>query len=135
MAILFWPFSLVLPNTLYYALLCFIMLSNVSILSVHDEGYYRNASYALNLIFTFLFWTLRRWDYDQINFARGLREQSRSDSLWLLYSVGLQQATILRTPRHEGKFKNCLIPLCVVEIWHELGQCYIISKALWRPPQ
>jgi hypothetical protein len=102
------------------------MLSIVSILSVPDEGYSRNASWALHLIFTFLL----RWDCDQImiNFARGTTEQSRSGSLYLLYSVGLQQATILRTPRHEGKFTNCLIPFCVVEICYELGYATLFPR-------
>jgi hypothetical protein len=36
----------------------FNWLSNLSILSVPDEGYSRNASGALNLISTFLLWTL-----------------------------------------------------------------------------
>jgi hypothetical protein len=35
--------------------LSIIWLSNLSMLSVHDEGYSRNASCALNLISTFLF--------------------------------------------------------------------------------
>ena len=35
-----------------------IWLSNLSTLSVPDEGYSRNASCALNLIFTFLLWCI-----------------------------------------------------------------------------
>jgi hypothetical protein len=48
LAILFRPFGVMAPTT------C-IWLSNISMLSVPDEGYSRNASCALNLISTFLF--------------------------------------------------------------------------------
>ena len=48
LAILFRPFGVIAPTT------C-IWLSNISMLSVPDEGYSRNASCALNLISTFLF--------------------------------------------------------------------------------
>ena len=48
LAILFRPFGIIAPTT-------GIWLSNISMLSVPDEGYSRNASCALNLISTFLF--------------------------------------------------------------------------------
>jgi hypothetical protein len=47
-AVLFMPFVLWLPK------LQIIWLSDLSILSIPDAGFSRNASYALNLIFTFL---------------------------------------------------------------------------------
>ena len=45
---LLWPLGFIAPKFLIY------LLSNLSILRVPDEGYSRNASFALNLISTFL---------------------------------------------------------------------------------
>ena len=44
------PLGLMLPKILI------AWLSNLSILSIHDEGYSRNVSYALILISTFYYW-------------------------------------------------------------------------------
>ena len=48
-------------NTLY------ILLSNLSTLSVPDEGYSRKASCALNLISTFLLWYLHAREFKLIH--------------------------------------------------------------------
>jgi hypothetical protein len=49
-AFLFRPFGFIAPKHIYI-----VWLSNVSILSVPDEGYSRNVPCALNLISTFYF--------------------------------------------------------------------------------
>ena len=75
MTILFRPFGFIAPNTLN------IWPSNFSILSVHDEGYSRNASCAINLISTFLFYFIFIWKI-------WAREETYLSKHWTYIHVG-----------------------------------------------
>ena len=86
LAVLFRPFDLLLPNILQL-----FVFSNISILSVSDEGYYRNVSCALNLISTFFF---------IIRYGKTMKSSIMSCGPfpWKLYCACLFNLRLLITP-------------------------------------
>jgi len=74
-----------------YPVVPFIWLSNHSILNVHNEGYCRSASWALNLISTFLLLSLCRyhcwWTISPRWYHPSSSQSFNSDMFYVIYSL------------------------------------------------